>query len=212
MLYIECDFGAENMIMNMYRNIDRNNIQLDFSVHSTEPGDFEREIKLLGGVYRVQKYMFKNFFSYVEELNQFFERNLNYDIVHGHMGSAAAIYLSIAKKHGAVTIAHSHSANSTQKDFRNIAWRLCSYPTRYIADYFIGCAPEAAIHRFGKQVVGSDRCWILFNGIDCDRFALCKESRHALRKEYCLEDRFVVGHVGRRTKQKKSFFHVGCFC
>ena len=41
--------GIENMIMNLYRNIDRNKIQFDFVVHHTKKGDFDDEIKMLGG-------------------------------------------------------------------------------------------------------------------------------------------------------------------
>ena len=36
--------GAENMIMNLYRKIDRNIIQFDFVVHTNEKHEFDDEI------------------------------------------------------------------------------------------------------------------------------------------------------------------------
>ena len=45
--------GAESMVMNYYREIDRTKVQFDFVVHREEKGDFEDEITALGGkVYR----------------------------------------------------------------------------------------------------------------------------------------------------------------
>ncbi len=46
--------GAETMIMNIYRNINRNKIQFDFLCMDNEVADYEKEISELGGkIYRV---------------------------------------------------------------------------------------------------------------------------------------------------------------
>jgi hypothetical protein len=46
--------GAESMIMNYYRNINRDKVQFDFLVHRPERGAFEDEIESMGGkVYRM---------------------------------------------------------------------------------------------------------------------------------------------------------------
>ena len=42
--------GAETLIMNVYRNIDRSKLQFDFVVHRSEKGDFDDEITEMGGV------------------------------------------------------------------------------------------------------------------------------------------------------------------
>ena len=41
--------GAETMIMNYYRNIDRNKVQFDFLLHKDEKGAYDDEIRALGG-------------------------------------------------------------------------------------------------------------------------------------------------------------------
>ena len=43
--------GAETLIMNIYRNIDREKIQFDFMVHHKEEGAFEKEVKSLGMIF-----------------------------------------------------------------------------------------------------------------------------------------------------------------
>ena len=41
--------GLETMIMNYYRNINRNKIQFDFLVHRDFEADYDQEILNLGG-------------------------------------------------------------------------------------------------------------------------------------------------------------------
>ena len=39
--------GAETMLMNLYRKMDKDKIQFDFVVHSMKKGDFDDEIRTL---------------------------------------------------------------------------------------------------------------------------------------------------------------------
>ena len=53
--------GAETMIMNLYRHIDRSKVQFDFVENSSEPAIFDEEIISLGGrIYRCPHYNGKN--------------------------------------------------------------------------------------------------------------------------------------------------------
>lgn len=55
--------GLETFIMNMYRNIDRNNIQFDFLVHYKIRQYYDDEIESLGGhIYRMSVREDNNFF------------------------------------------------------------------------------------------------------------------------------------------------------
>lgn len=48
--------GAETMVMNYYRHIDRNRVQFDFMVHRQERGAYDDEIEAMGGkIYRDRK-------------------------------------------------------------------------------------------------------------------------------------------------------------
>ena len=107
--------GAEAMIMNLYRNVDRTRVQFDFVEHSQEHAAFDDEILGLGGkIYRCPRYTGKNHLAYVKWWKAFLDKHAGeYRIVHGHIGSTASIYLGIAKHCGLFTIAHSHGANGS---------------------------------------------------------------------------------------------------
>lgn len=202
--------GAETMIMNLYRNIDRTKVQFDFVENEGEAAAFDAEIRALGGkIYNCPRYRGKNHLAYMKWWHEFFRSHRDeYPIVHGHIGSTAAIYLSVAKRYGAYTIAHSHSAG-----LGSAMYRVFAYPTRYVADHFFACSRDAGISRYGKKVGGSEkRCRVLNNAIDTRRFACNPEVRSRIRDQLRIsEDILVVGHVGRFVDAKNHLFLIDIF-
>lgn len=202
--------GAETMIMNLYRNIDRTKIQFDFVENEGEEAAFDEEIRSLGGrIYRCPRYRGKNHFVYTKWWQNFFENHKGeYPIVHGHIGSTAAIYLSVAKKYGAYTIAHSHSAG-----IGSGLYRLFAYPTRYVADHFFACSRDAGVSRYGRKVgTNTNRCQVLNNAIDTAKFTINFEIRQQVRNALQIrEDTLVIGHVGRFVDAKNHQFLIDVF-
>ena len=172
--------GAETMIMNLYRNIDRDRVQFDFVENTLENGIYENEILSLGGrIFHCPKFN-GNVISYVRWWDTFFDKHKDeYTFVHGHIGSTAAMYLASARKHGIKTIAHSHNAYSKTFSLNQLEYQILSYPTRFIADYCFACSKEAGISRFGKKV----QFHIVRNAIDTQTFIFNDEIRKNLRKE-----------------------------
>lgn len=196
--------GAETMIMNLYRRIDKDKLQFDFLVHSTEKGMYDDEILFLGGrIFSITRFNGYNGIHYYREAYQFFKSHKEYNIVHGHIGSCAAFYLKAAKKNGCFTIAHSHNA-STEKTFRNFVFNVFSYPTRFIADQLIGCSQIAGESRFGKRLAISDRYFNFYNAIDVKDFLFSRERKNAFKKsvDFLPDDSHIYGTVGRLTYQK----------
>lgn len=65
--------GAESMVMNLYRNIDREKIQFDFIIHTKEIQDYEAEIIELGGkIYRFPRFFGRNIMLVKKNWNLFF--------------------------------------------------------------------------------------------------------------------------------------------
>ena len=82
--------GMENYVMNLYRRMDRTQIQFDFLVHHRARGIFEDEIESMGGrVYHLSVLDDKNILKYCADLNRFFRTHPEYRIVHGHLSSLA---------------------------------------------------------------------------------------------------------------------------
>lgn len=202
--------GAETMIMNLYRNIDRTKVQFDFVEHEGDTAAYDDEIRALGGkIYHCPRYRGKNHLAYVRWWKSFFETNKkDYPIVHGHIGSTAAIYLFIAKHYGAYTIAHSHSAGTGSAMYRAFA-----YSTRYVADYFFACSRDAGIARYGKNVGNNEeRCKVLNNAIDAGKFAHNADASSQIRKMLGIgEETLVIGHVGRFVEAKNHLFLIEVF-
>ena len=198
------------MLMNLYQAIDRKVVQFDFAVASKDKCDYDDEIESLGGqIIHYPKYVGKNHFEYRKWWNCFFQSHPEYKIVHGHIGSTAAIYLKIARKYGCYTIAHSHNADFGP-GLHGLMYRIYSYPTRFIADYFMGCSTEAAISRYGKKVAtDKNRCCVLNNGIDITKYIYSPAVCEAVRNEFGIsKETLVVGTVGRLTKQKNPLFII----
>lgn len=202
--------GAETMLMNLYRATDHNKLQFDFAVTVTKRCDYDDEIESLGGkIIHYPRYTGKNHFAYKKWWKNFFRAHPEYKIVHGHIGSTAAIYLRIAKRYGCFTIAHSHNTSSGS-GLKGILYKVYSFPTRFIADFFIGCSQAALVARYGKKIANNkEKSMLLNNGIDVSKYASSEE----IRKEVCEElnlskEELIIGTVGRMTPQKNPIFII----
>ncbi len=57
--------GAETMIMNLYRAMDRTEVQFDFLVHEERECDYDAEILSLGGrIFRAPRFNGVNYYAY----------------------------------------------------------------------------------------------------------------------------------------------------
>ena len=204
--------GAETMIMNLYRHIDRNKVQFDFVENENDGALFDEEIHLLGGrVFHCPRFTGKNYGRYRKWWMVFFNEHNEYSVVHGHIGSTAAVYLKEAKNQGITTIAHSHSTYIN--GLKQFLYRILSYPTRNIADYFFMCSKQAGIDRYGQQAISdSSRAFLVPNAIDTESFRFSKSARNEKRKEFGIkENEYVIGHVGRFVDVKNHSFLLNIF-
>ena len=104
--------GAETMVMNYYRHIDRQQIQFDFMVHRERRGAYDDEIESMGGrIYRMPPIYPQNFVRYKRMLKEFFDEHDEYQIIHSHMSELGYFAFEEAKRHGVpVRICHAHNA------------------------------------------------------------------------------------------------------
>ncbi len=202
--------GAETMIMNLYRNTDRQNFQFDFVIHNENMQDYSREIAELGGkIYVFPKFTGRNYRELKAKWNTFFNEHPEYKILHSHVRSYASLYLPIAKRHGVRTIIHSHST-SNGSGIKSVAKKFLQYPLRFQADRFIGCSETSGKWLFGKRIVNSEKYHTLQNAIDIDKFKFNETVRNQYRAELNLEGR-VYAHVGRLHPAKNHSFLLDIF-
>lgn len=200
--------GSQSFIMSVYRKIDRNRIQFDFIVDTSNNNYYAKEIQSMGGeIYYFPKFNGKNYFNIKGFWETFFEKHREYRILHSHVRSYASIYLPIAKSFGVKTIIHSHNT-SNGKGVQAFVKRVLQFPLRYQADYYMACSKEAGKWLFGKGVCRSDRFQVINNAIDTSDYVFCEKSRRDVRSELGLKDEFVLGYLARVTAQKNPLFVI----
>ncbi|HAQ39737.1 MAG TPA: glycosyltransferase family 1 protein [Clostridiales bacterium] len=203
--------GAETMIMDLYHHIDRTKVQFDFIVHTAEKCDFDDEIEQLGGnIYSMPKYNGKNHFIYKKAWDDFFKEHSEYNIIHGHLRSTAAIYLKIAKRYGMITIAHSHSTSSGN-GYKAFVKNLLQHQIKFTSDYMLACSYDAGKWLFGGKNIELNKCKNLKNAIEISKFIFNKDVRMKVRKDLNLDGKYVVGHVGRFYPPKNHEFVIDVF-
>jgi len=203
--------GAETMVMNLYRAVDRAKIQFDFIIHTSEKQVYEDEISVLGGkIYRFPQFEGKNLIQVVKNWNHFFLEHPEYRILHSHVRSYASIYIPIAQKHGVKTIIHSHST-SNGSGIVSVVKGLLQYPLRYQADYLMACSNEAGKWLYGQKACKKSNYVFMPNAIDTEKYRFSETVAAAYRRELGLEDKFVLGHVGRFHEAKNHMFLLDVF-
>lgn len=199
-----CRAGAETLLMNLYRSIDREHIQFDFLTHRQEQGDYDEEIMALGGkIYRLCPMSVKNSLKYGRMLQKFFQEHPDYRIIHSHLDAMSSLPLAAAKRAGVpVRIAHSHNTDFP-RDMR--------YPMRLVAQgliplsatHYFACSKESARFLFPKRIFQEGNYTVLKNAIVLENFVYLEEKRRQMREKLGFgESTFIIGHVGRFSKQK----------
>ena len=204
--------GLETFLMNVHRNIDRSKIQFDYMLHPDEKQDYEDEINELGGIchrIKVSGKPYAHYIQYRNFLDSFFVQHPEYKIVHGHLYTYMPIYLNAAKRHGRITIAHTHATRNPNIAIKGFLKRMMNYSVRYIADYFFACSTQAGIDNFGRKANAK----FVPNGIDTRNYKFSENVRTRIRNNTVMGGgaEFIVGHVGRFEHQKNHKFLIEVF-
>lgn len=207
--------GLENLIMNIYRNIDRNKIQFDFLVTREENGIFDEEIKSLGGkIYNIPHMSKVGYRKYASILYDFFKKHSEYKIAHCHRDALCSIYLNQARKANIpIRIAHSHNIRlSETKDIKGMITtlikKICMPFTVKNATNYFACSKDAGEWLFGKEVA-NEKLRIINNGIDTKKYIYDENISKKIRSELNIaKETLLIGHVGRFDIQKNHNFLI----
>ncbi len=159
--------GAETMMMNYLRHIDRNKIHMDFVLNREYESDYEKEIKELGSkVYHLSPIYPNTVREYKKEFKKFLKEHPNYDVIHSNLEERSAYPLAIAKKAGIdLRIVHAHS-NLKHVDIKYIFRLYLRKKLRGKYTHSFACSTGTAKWLFGDD----KRTIIVRNAIDTDEF------------------------------------------
>lgn len=201
--------GIETMLMNFYRNVDREKVQFDFLCNKPNPGDYDDEIKSLGGRIFVSP-GFKSYSKYNAYMTELFKKYPEYKIIHTHNGALMFYALNSARSNNIpVRIAHAHA---TAVPFcKTVLLKKMILPhIKYVATDYWGCGNDAGKFYFGEKRWNNSN-ELIHNAINVGNFTYNEEIRNKIRDEYGLKDKFVVGHVGRLSVEKNQKLLIDVF-
>ena len=204
--------GIETMLMNYYRNMDHSKIQFDFLCNKQKIGAYDDEIRKMGGrIFRtpgLNPFKYPKYLSYMKKL---FKKYPEYKIIEAHNGALGVYALHAAKVNNIpIRILHAHGASIT-RDWKLPIKLFCKSRIPFNANKYFTCGDAAAKCYFDNKVFSNHEYRFVPNAIDVQNFVFNNEIRNNIRKKYNLENKHVVGHVGRFMSQKNHSFIIDIF-
>ena len=208
--------GIQQLAVEIAKNI-KDDIQIDFLVlNDGQTYPLEDTIKKLGcNLYKIDAWVYKptDYINYYKRVNEFFQSHNEYKVVHINTSSKNYLILKLAKKYGIpVRIAHSHNIGFQSKNkIEILVGNLLKPLLKKYATHYFACSKLAGEWLFGKRETQKGNVKIINNAVDLQKFKFNEEIRNRIRRELNIEDKLVIGHVGRFTNQKNHTFLIDIF-
>lgn len=198
--------GLETMLMNYYRKMDRSKVQFDFLVHRDFAADYDQEILSLGGrIFHISRLVPWSR-SYRSELKTFFKSHPEYQIVHVHQDCLSSVALKCAEECGIpVRCAHAHSSSAV-KDLKYPIKLFYRHKIAKYATHLFACNQSS-----GNWMFCGAPFQIIKNAIDLKQYVFHPETAENMRASLGLDNKFVIGHVGRFRTEKNHEFLIRTF-
>lgn len=198
--------GVENILLNYYRNMDREKVHIDFIVHSQHKGKIEDKFEKLGSkIYRVTPKtvsLRKN----IVEIYKIMKEN-KYDIIHSRMNVKGMTHLITAWICGVkVRMIHNHMAYVPKQGKMKYLTPPAKIICKLFATHWLACSDAAAIDMFGEKAYKRGKAVVINNAIDAEKYDYNPILRKSVRDEFGIKDEFVIGIVGRFHEQKNHKF------
>ncbi|MDO5548130.1 MAG: glycosyltransferase [Eubacteriales bacterium] len=208
--------GVSSFLYNVYTHIDRYQVQFDFlSPNETTYGLYREEIESAGAQIfelNIRGNILTRKLKLYSRLKKFLQ-NSEYQIIHINSGNFFFNLFSVMAARNAripTRIVHSHNAGDlTTSPIKRMFFKLLKPYLEKNATHLWACSRKAAEYMFQSKSL--NRVIIIPNGIVTERFTYHEEVRKKIRKEINVEDKFVVGHVGRFLPQKNHEFLIDIF-
>lgn len=192
--------GISTVAKGYYRFQNRQKVRMDFLVINKGDAVFEKEVVLNGDRFFCIECRNDNPVRYLLLLILKIRKG-NYDIIHVHGNSATMAIELLAAKLGGVKcrIAHSHNTKCDHIKIHKILFPL--FKQLYTVGF--ACSKEA-----GEFLFPQKNFYVIKNGINASSYRFNSQVRNSIRKKYDLENKFVIGNIGRMTYQKNQEFLI----
>lgn len=203
--------GIDKYLLNFAEKIKDKDIQIDFITKCYDK-EFHESLKKNGyNVYSVSHN--KHFIKQYKETKKILENN--YDIAYFNISETYNCVGLIAAKKAKVKkiVVHSHSSNSAgnnklirnAKRFLNLLFKPV---VKKCANKYLACSDLAAKWLYTKKIFKNEQYEIIYNSIDFNKFKFNQEARNNTRNKYNIDDKFVIGFIGRFGYEKNTLFLI----
>lgn len=204
--------GAETFLMKVFRTIDKFKYRLDFVVCTKKECAYNTDVKKLGGTIFIvtgkERNPLKNFF----EIKKIVKENSYDSVMKISEYSIGAIDLLAAKYGGATRrIFRATNGGAIETKSKLLLHKILIPLANYVTTEKIAPSTEAAIFTFGKMAVEKQQVRILNNGLKLSDYIIDDICSDTLKEKLGLEGKYIVGHIGRMSKQKNHKFIIQVF-
>ncbi|MEE1349137.1 MAG: glycosyltransferase family 1 protein [Dialister hominis] len=194
--------GVSSYVMNYFRTLNHDRIQMDFVIYSRVETPYEQEIQNAGGhIFLIPS--IRNLRKH-KDVSERIVREGHYDIVHDNILILSYFIMKYAKKyHVPVRILHSHNSKLGETRYKEIRNKtFMPLLLSKVTDYF-ACSGLAA-----KGMFGNHSYTFIPNVISSQQYSFNAHQRDSVREKYQVSDKFIIGTVGRLAYQKNPFYAI----
>lgn len=194
--------GVSSYVMNYFRTLNHDRVQMDFVIYSKVETPYDQEIKKAGShIYLIPS--IRNIKQHKAVCKKII-REGHYDVVHDNILILSYFIMHYAKIYGVpARILHSHSSKLSGSKVKAIRNRIFMPLLFLNTNHFIACSQAA-----GKAMFGHSKFEIMPNVISADRLSFDRKMRATIRNRYHVEDKFVMGSVGRLDIEKNPIYAI----
>lgn len=197
--------GVTNFVMNYFRGINHNEVQIDFATLSYRESPYLEEVQKVGSKVFILPSLARHPVKHIKKCREIIE-NGNYDIVHDNTLIQSIPIMWMARKQVKARLLHSHSTKMGESGLKE---RInCAFMPFLIniATHYSACSTNA-----GKAMFGERTFSVIPNVIDTSKFLADNKRRELVRKESQVVGKKVIGTVGRLAEPKNPFFAFDVF-
>lgn len=202
--------GVETWLMHVLRRVKRDNVRMDFLVHTNREAEYDAEIMALGS--RILPCPNPQApLAYSKRFLETVKGSGPYDVLHSHVHHHSGMVLWLGRRAGIpVRIAHSHNdlhslaaeATLLRRGYLRFSqWLISANCTHGLA-----ASRPAASDLFGPQWERDRRIEVMHCGVELEPFRQAFD-RDSVRSEFGFRPEHIVfGHTGRFEPQKNHAF------
>lgn len=222
--------GGETLLYNLYRNINRENVQFDYLTYTSREELLDSKMKSMGAK-KVVLLKKQPYFTPLKILSASIKlykllKNSDYKIIHVHCSNGQGLlYCWIAKIAGIpIRIVHIHNV-AVEGRFvwlKRLFHDLCKMIFIHAPTDYFACSKQSAMWLYSKNIINEGTYRIIKNGIDLDNFANIKQLRSELITQKSNNigkinipkdwvNKKIILSIGRMEVQKNQIFLLDVF-